>query len=145
MSVRLEAFRRWLLDRDLRVTPQRELVAQTLFEATTHLTVDELTRLCQEEAPDLGGVTVHRTLALLCESSLAQRLALPDRTTLYEASAEHHDHLICVDCGRLLELEDEALETRQSEVVSSLGFRPLRHRHLIYGACLDEACPHRPG
>lgn len=145
MTERLESFRRWLVERGLRVTSQRDLIASALFDAEAHTTVDELARICQEESPELGIVTVHRTIALLCEGGFAQRLALPDRTPMYEATVDHHDHLVCVDCGRILEVEDEALEARQGKVVSQLGFRLLRHRHLIYGACLDTRCPHREG
>ncbi|MBX2798251.1 MAG: transcriptional repressor [Myxococcales bacterium] len=141
----ITAFSHWLESRGLRITSQRALIARVLFDETdAHLTSRELVDRCRAQEPSIGAVTVHRTLALLVESGLVDRHRLLDRSTVYEAAGHHHDHLVCDACGRVIEVEDDALERRQEVVAKQLGFRMVGHRHVLVGACLDADCVHRP-
>ncbi|MEZ4240283.1 MAG: Fur family transcriptional regulator [Myxococcota bacterium] len=139
----LEAFRAWLAARDLRPTPQRMLLAEVLLQADDHPSAEELVARAREQMPNIGASTAWRTLALLVQAGLVDRQRLGG-VLRYEEHGEHHDHIVCVDCGRLCEVRDPALEARQHLVAQRLGFRVVDHVHEIQGRCLNLACPYRP-
>jgi Fur family ferric uptake transcriptional regulator len=79
---------------------------------------------------------VYRTLRLLLDSGLASARQFEDGQTRYEVAGAHHDHLICVKCGLILEFEDDEIERLQDRIADKLGgFRVLRHKHELYGLC----------
>lgn len=121
-----------------RSTPQRLLVAKILFEHR-HLNVDELHRRARAEDPTLGYATVWRTLKLLEHYGLVHCSKFVDGTARYEVqlgdAEEHHDHMICTQCGRIVEFENEAIEQLQNDVALSHGFRLTSHRMDLYGLC----------
>ena len=75
-------------------------------------------------------------MKLLCEAGLAREHNF-DGTARYEIEHEHHDHLVCTRCGKIIEFECEMIETAQNRIAASYGFRVLRHRHELYGHCAD--------
>lgn len=121
-----------------RATPQRRLVAETLFHHR-HLNVDELHRRAREQDPTLGYATVWRTLKLLERYGLVHCSKFGDGTARYEVQVgeheEHHDHMICTNCGRIVEFENDAIEVLQEEVAKVHGFRLTSHRMDLYGLC----------
>jgi Fur family ferric uptake transcriptional regulator len=92
----------------------------------------------------VGFATVYRTMKLLCESGMCRELSFEDGTTRYEHNYghEHHDHLICTECGRCLEVIDGKIERLQERLMKHHGFSPKYHRMNLYGIC--KKCKSRP-
>jgi Fur family ferric uptake transcriptional regulator len=85
--------------------------------------------------PGIGYTTVYRTMKLLCEAGLASERHFDDGVTRFEIEHEHHDHLVCLRCGKIVEFECSMIESAQDRIVNEYGFRLLRHRHELYGHC----------
>lgn len=134
-EVEFEALAAYLEKNHLKQTKQRELILQTFLEAKRHVTSDDLYQAVRKEHSNIGYTTVYRTMKLLVEAGLATERHFDDGITRYEIEQEHHDHLVCVRCGKIQEFECEEIEERQNEVASEYGFEVLRHRHELYGHC----------
>lgn len=138
----------WLGRKGLKVTRQRRLITEAFFDPRhreAHPTVEELYLRVRTEDPTVGHATVYRTLRLLVESGLASPSRLGDDQVRYEPDipGEHHDHLVCTECGAILEFEDPRIEALQEEVAVRLGFRLADHRMVLYGqpvSCPAETC-----
>ncbi|GAB4336187.1 MAG: transcriptional repressor [Desulfobulbaceae bacterium] len=139
MSEADQAFRAFLQERNLHYTHQRALILDVFLEVGTHVSVEELYGHVLERDPAIGQVTVFRTLKLLEEAGIAAPVNLGDKTVRYEPAyrAEHHDHLICTRCGRVIEVLDVKLEKRQEKLCRKYGFTPTHHRLDIFGICPD--------
>lgn len=138
----------YMRDRGLKHTRQRDEILEVFFEAGGHASIDELLSRVQERMPGIGYATVYRTMKLFSEAGVAHERHFQDGQTRYEPVQpdEHHDHLICTDCGKIFEFEDPIIEQRQSEVAAAHGLRLDHHRHEIYGRCLNpQSCVHRTG
>jgi len=134
----LNDFKQLLKNNSLKFTIQREVILETLYNSDEHLTPEALHHLIQEKQPDLktGIATVYRTLALLEESSMVTSLSFGAQGKKYELGAkEHHDHLICTECGTITEFVDEEIEARQHHITKELGFKMSDHSMQIYGIC----------
>lgn len=136
----LEVLRTYVSENGLKFTRQRELIAEVFFAASGHLTVEDLLDHVRKQDPQVSLATVYRTMKLLTECGLADAHRFGDRQVLYEPSEgeeEHHDHIICVVCGKIVEFFDEELEDRQELIAEKHGFRLERHRMELYGSCKD--------
>lgn len=133
-----DALNSYIREKGLRSTNQRRLVSDIFFRTRGHLSTDDLLALVHKREPSVGYATVYRTLKLLAECGLAYERQFRDGPTRYElAHAEkHHDHLICVQCGRIEEFEDHAIEELQEQVARRHGFALSSHRHELYGVCV---------
>jgi len=134
----LEDFKNLLKKNNLKFTIQREVILETLYNSDEHLTPEALHQLIQKKQPDLttGIATVYRTLALLEESNVVTSLSFGAQGKKYELGAkEHHDHLICTECGQITEFVDEKIEKRQHDITDELGFKMSDHSMQIYGIC----------
>lgn len=142
----MEQFRSWLVERGLKVTRQREAIAEVFFSSGAHLSLEELLELAKAQHPSVGYATVYRTMKILAECGLASEHKFGEGNVRYEPAVEgeHHDHLICVTCGKILEYEDPRIEAFQDELAAKYGLRVVSHRHEIYGECVRAACPDRP-
>ncbi len=143
----IEHFRRWLTEHGLKFTRQREAIVEVFLESGgEHLSLDELLERAKARQPSVGYATVYRTMKVLAESGLATEHKFSEGQVRYEPATEgeHHDHLICTTCGKILEFEDDRVERYQDEVASAHGMRVVSHRHEIYAECLRAACPDRP-
>lgn len=140
MSNELEraALARYLDDHNLKRTRQREAILDVFLHTTGHISSDDLYNRVREHHPTIGYTTVYRTMKLLCDAGLAVERNFEDGVTRYEIPHEHHDHLVCVRCGRIIEFECRMIEAAQERIASEYGFRLLRHRHELYGHC--EKC-----
>jgi Fur family ferric uptake transcriptional regulator len=132
-----EALTRYLEDHRLKHTKQREAILDAFLEASGHITSDDLYQRIREKHPNIGFTTVYRTMKLLCEAGLANERHFDDGVTRYEIMHEHHDHLVCVRCGKIIEFECSMIESTQDQIAERYGFRLLRHRHELYGHCPD--------
>jgi len=134
----LKNFKSLLKKNNLKFTIQREVILETLYNSDEHLTPEALHHRIQERYPDLktGIATVYRTLSLLEDSNVVTSLSFGAQGKKYELGAkEHHDHLICTECGEITEFVDEAIEKRQHTITDELGFKMLDHSMQIYGIC----------
>jgi len=136
----LSDFKVLLKKNSLKFTIQREVILETLYNSDEHLTPEGLHHLIQDKQPDLktGIATVYRTLALLEESNVVTSLSFGAQGKKYELGAkEHHDHLICTECGKITEFVDEEIERRQHAITDELGFKMSDHSMQIYGICSE--------
>lgn len=134
----LDAFKAILREQGQNFTNQREAILKTLYEATAHLTPEELHQRIQKKFPDqkTGIATVYRTLTLLEEHSLVTSLSFGTQGKKYELSnREHHDHMICNRCGKIIEFVDETIEVQQEEIAQKHHFKISDHSMQIYGIC----------
>jgi Fur family ferric uptake transcriptional regulator len=137
----LDHFRRLLEEhmakKGLRSTDQRRLIVDTFFRAPNHISIEELLAQVREKEPKVGYATVYRTLKLLTECGVAHERRFGDGLTRYELADDtsHHDHLICVECGDIVEFEEPRIEALQEEVATKYGFDLKSHKHEMYGVC----------
>jgi Fur family ferric uptake transcriptional regulator len=129
----------YMLKRRLRSTEQRRLIIDTLFDAGEHVTIDGLLRQVRNVDSRVGYATVYRTMKLLSESGIVQEHKFGDGFTRYELVDEehHHDHLICLECGKITEFEEPLIEELQDRVAARYGFLVKQHKHELYGICTE--------
>ncbi len=133
-----KALARFLESNSLKHTKQREAILDAFLEAGGHVTGEDLYQSIRERYPHIGYTTVYRSLKLFVDAGLAEERHFDDGVTRYEIEHEHHDHLVCTRCGKILEFESAEIERAQKEIADNLGFTVLRHRHELYGYC--SAC-----
>ena len=135
-----ERWRTYVQDRRLNITAQREAIVEQFLRTRDHVSIDELLTKVRKRQPKVGYATVYRTLKLLVDSGLAVERQFGDGQARFEVVGDHHDHLICVHCGLILEFEDDEIERLQDRIATRLGgFTVLRHRHELYGLCPKQA------
>ena len=134
-EVEMKALGSYLEQNNLKHTKQREMILSIFLEAKRHVTSDDLYQTVREKHPNIGYTTVYRTMKLLVEAGLATERNFDDGITRYEIEHEHHDHLVCVKCGRIQEFECEMIESTQNAIAKEYDFQVLRHRHELYGHC----------
>lgn len=140
-----EKFKIMLKDKGLKVTNQRLLVLQVLADnSDRHMTAEDIYELVKEEYPDIGLATVYRTVQLLLEMQLVDRINLDDGCVRYEIghlfdgeAKHHHHHLICKECGKVIPFEDDLLEELEDHIEDELGFHVLDHELKFYGQCQE--------
>ena len=119
------------------MTGQRRVIARVLSDATDHPDVEQLHRRATEIDPRISVATVYRTLRLFEEASILERHEFRSGRARYEeAPEEHHDHLIDVQSGRVLEFQDQEIEALQRKVAERLGYRLIDHRLELYAVPL---------
>jgi Fur family ferric uptake transcriptional regulator len=123
----------------LRRTGQRELIMEIFLRTEEHLTSEDLYFLVHREDPTVGHTTVYRTLKLLTEAGLAREVRFGDNKTYYEHhyNHAHHDHMICTECGRVIEFFSQDIENLQDQMADKFGFRPTHHSLRMWGVCSD--------
>jgi Fur family ferric uptake transcriptional regulator len=127
------------VDKGMRMTDQRRVVARVLSSATDHPDVEELYRRAHEVDPHISIATVYRTVRLFEESGIIERHDFRDGRSRYEqAPDEHHDHLIDMRSGKVVEFMDEEIEALQNAIAKRLGFRLVDHRLELYGVPIED-------
>lgn len=137
VQLALERFRDFLHARSLRVTAVREDIVKAALARRGHFDIDALVRDLRARGVDASRATAYRALPLLKEAGIIQETVASGGRQCYEAVAghEHHDHLVCTRCGRVVEFQFEAFEVLQREVASKYGFRLTAHSHELFGVC----------
>ena len=126
-------------DKGLRITEQRRVIARILSESEDHPDVETLHERASAIDPRISIATVYRTVRLFEEAGILARHEFGDGRARYEAASdEHHDHLIDVETGRVVEFVDEELEALQKRIAEKLGFRLVDHRMELYGVSLNR-------
>jgi len=117
-------------------TAQRRVIAQAIIDHESHPDAETIYHLAREIDPHLGIATVYRTLKLFAERGLVDRHDFGDGRARYEVAPDlHHDHLICVRCGNVVEFSNSSIESLQEQVADGHGFELLDHRLELYGVC----------
>ncbi len=132
-----ELLARFMADHGLKSTRQRTLIVETFFASEGHLSVEELWDKVRSSDARVSVATVYRTMKLLSESGLAHARNFGDGQTRYEAAVgrHHHDHLICTNCGTIVEFENDRIEAMQDAVARRHGFKVASHKMELYGLC----------
>lgn len=121
--------------RGMKMTGQRRVIARVLSDASDHPDVEELYKRSSKVDKNISIATVYRTVRLFEEAGLLDRHDFGDGRARYEeASGEHHDHLIDVESGQVIEFHDETIEELQRQIASRLGYKLVGHRMELYGA-----------
>ncbi len=145
MPINEEKFKEMLKERGLKVTTQRLLVLEVLADhQDQHLTAEDIFEMVREDYPEIGLATIYRTLQLLYEMQLIDRINLDDGCERYEigelflgVESHHHHHLICRTCGAVIPYKLDLLDTLEQRVEAETGFHVEDHELKIYGQCKD--------
>ena len=133
---KIASYNDYLAKKGLKSTRQRDVIVREFFKKHQHLTVEELWARVRQEDPKIGYATVYRTLKLLTESGLAHKREFGGGQARFEHITDHHhDHLICVGCGAIIEFEDDRIEEMQEKVCRKHKFKLLYHKLEMYGHC----------
>ena len=135
-----EKLRVQIVNKGLRLTQQRLLICEIFFEELTeHANIDELYQKVKRRNGSIGYATVYRTLKLLTECDMATSIQIGDGTTRFEPVTEHHDHLICTECGKIVEFENDEIEKLQVGIAARFGFILTSHSMELFGICQNCA------
>lgn len=127
------------IEKGLRMTEQRRIIAKVLTSADDHPDAEELHRRAAALDDNISLATVYRTVRLFEEAGIIERLDFRDGRARYEeATDEHHDHLINVKTGEVIEFVDEEIERLQVEIAKKLGFRLVDHRLELYAVPIED-------
>lgn len=133
-----EQFAEYSRKHGLKSTQQRDLIVEQFLRSSGHISIDDLLAKVRKKSPKVGYATVYRTMKLLTDAGVAAARQFGDGQTRFERADGdgHHDHLICNQCGLILEFENDAIEKLQEEMAESLGgFKLVRHKLELYGIC----------
>lgn len=145
MSVDQKKFIEMLKEKKLKVTKQRLVVLEVLAEhENRHMTIDEIYSLVRKEFPEIGVATVYRTIQLLLEMQLVDRIELNDGCVRYEIGRQfsgekkhYHHHLVCKSCGKISSFDMDLLEELEKRIQEETGFQIWDHELKFYGICKD--------
>ena len=121
----------------LKTTKQRSVIIKTFLHSHSHCSTEDLYLKLRKKHPKIGYATVHRTLKLLVECGVAIEQHFGDGQARFEPAGDdsHHDHLVCVGCGQIIEFSEPQIEKLQQEIAASHQFVIRNHRHELYGLC----------
>jgi Fur family transcriptional regulator, ferric uptake regulator len=132
-----DIFRKYLERRGLKLTAERQAVFDQLFARHEHVEADEILVRLRARGKKISRATIYRTLELLVDSGIVGRVRIREIGYRYERllAGEHHDHLICNECGRVIEFFEPRIESLQDEVCDRYGFLSISHSHQMRGIC----------
>jgi len=138
-------FTEFLKKKGLKTTRERTALFDEIFSAHRHFDAEDLVIRMRERGTKISRATIYRTLEILHGCGLVGRVRLNEEKYRYERlkRGEHHDHLVCTSCGKVVEFVDRAIEKRQDAVCRAHDFRATAHSHQIWGLC--GACRARAG
>ena len=140
-----EEFKKRLKEKGLKVTNQRLVVLEALETSSNqHLTAEQIFDLVKADNPEIGLATVYRTIQVLLELHLIDRVNFDDGSERYEivrmgtkGARHHHHHLICINCGKVFEFEEDMMEGLETEIEKKTGFHVIDHEVKLYGYCKE--------
>jgi Fur family ferric uptake transcriptional regulator len=136
-SKQIEVLENYIADNKLKITKQRRAVLNAFIKCQNHISVEELYGIVSEQEPKIGLATIYRTLALLTKSGLALEIDFGDGQKRYESSYmnAHHDHMVCTECGKIIEFNHPLIEKYQDEIAIQNGFKITSHKLDLFGLC----------
>ena len=134
-----------LHQKNLRYTPQRQEVWDEICATKEHRDAEDIYNSLRKRQTNVSRATVYRTIDILVKNNLVRRLDLGDGRSRFEnkMGIAHHDHIVCLDCRKIVEFMNEKIEELQEQVAKEMGFEIVRHVHQLFGNCLDEKCPNK--
>ena len=133
----LNRFKEALKKEGLKYTPQRTAVLEEIIKDKGHRESEEIYLALKKRGQHVSRATVYRTMDILVNNSFARKMNLGDGRARYESkvNSPHHDHLICMDCGLIVEFMDQKIEDLQDEIAIQYEFQLKRHIHQLFGLC----------
>ncbi len=134
-----QRFEEYLKSKELKYTSERILILKAIFSFHKHFDVEELFERLRKQGNDVARATIYRTIPLLLQSGLITETFRCQDKISYENifNKKHHDHLLCIKCGKIIEFYNKEIEKLQDEVCKKYNFKPLEHRLGIKGYCED--------
>lgn len=123
----------------LRPSTQRNAILSIMEMEKRHYTIEEIYEIARKSDSGIGIATIYRTIRLFCDAGIVREIQLLNGVTRYEVIVDntHHDHLICADCGKFVEISSEKIEKEQSRIAQSYGFELTNHILILYGICSE--------
>ena len=123
----------------LRHTIQRQAVWDEIKSNDEHRDAEQIYSALRKNNLNVSRATVYRTIEVLYKNNLIRKIELGDSPSKYEnkVNSDHHDHIICVQCGRIDEFVDDKIESQQDKIIDKLGFKMIRHIHQLFVLCKD--------
>ena len=123
----------------LRHTIQRQAVWDEIKSNDEHRDAEQIYSALRKNNLNVSRATVYRTIDVLYKNNLIRKIELGDSPSKYEnkVNTDHHDHIICVQCGRIDEFVDDKIESQQDKIIDKLGFKMIRHIHQLFVLCKD--------
>ena len=133
----LNRFKEALKKEGLKYTPQRTAVLEEIIQDKGHRESEEIYLALKKRGQHVSRATVYRTMDILVNNGFARKMNLGDGRTRYESkvNSPHHDHLVCMDCGLIVEFMDQKIEDLQDEIAIQYEFQLKRHIHQLFGLC----------
>lgn len=137
MDAAKETFSKFLKKRGIRHSKQREWILDLFLKNKNHLSVADVYALARGKYPNIGYSTVYRAMKVICESGLAERIDFGDGTGRFEYTdaCERHDHLVCIDCDKLVEVSTLELKKAQEKIAEEYGFSFIKQGNILLGRC----------
>ena len=141
----IDTLKQILHKENLRYTQQRQEVWDEICASDQHQDAENIYNSLRKRQINVSRATVYRTIHILVKNNLVRRLNLDDGRSRFEnkVGIEHHDHIVCLDCRKIIEFMDETIEKMQIRIAKEQGFEIVRHVHQLFGRCLDEKCPNK--
>ena len=123
----------------MRYTSQRQAVWDEIKSHDDHRDAEQIYSALRKNNLNVSRATVYRTIDVLYKNNLIRKIELGDSPSKYEnkVNSDHHDHIICVQCGRIDEFVDDKIESQQDKIIDKLGFKMIRHIHQLFVLCKD--------
>jgi Fur family ferric uptake transcriptional regulator len=136
----LSKLRTYLRENNLRFTTERVIILEEIFSSTPHFDAEQLFIQIRNKHQHISRATVYRTLDLLSQIGIIKKENLGQGYASYELNLNvpHHDHMICVECGKVVEFVDDVIEKRQKEISEKYGMDMIRHQLQIFGRCKEH-------
>lgn len=134
----LTTFEAFLRKKGLKLTSQRAQILEKIIDMDkVHFTADDLLEQFFDQRPRVSKATIYRALSVMVEAGLLEEHQFGDQHKVYELAEgrDHHDHLICTECGTILEFFSEEMEALQEKIAKRKGFKATHHSQKIYGVC----------
>ena len=130
-------FSQYLKSKGLLHTRQRDRILDIFLKTEAHPTINDLYDIVRKKNPKIGIATVYRAITVICNAGLARQVNFGDGQRRFEHKYEHrhHDHLVCLKCGRVIEVMSPKIEAIQDRLAKKHNFTPIRHRMQIFGTC----------
>ena len=142
LQAQIERFGNYLRRHQLKFTPERRAVLECALSTDSHFQAEDLLIQMRQQGVHVSKATIYRTLPLLVESGLLREVIVGERHIHYEHTLahQHHDHLICVNCGKIIEFHEPQVEHIQQQICETYGFTMTTHTLEIRGYCAE--CQH---
>ncbi|MEA3353242.1 MAG: Fur family transcriptional regulator [Campylobacterota bacterium] len=136
----LDKLKQIIKQKGLKYTKQREVIFETILNCEKHLDAEEIYNIILKNHPSekIGIATIYRALSFLEDANLISSISVGNDAKKFETSfKEHHDHLICVKCNKIVEFVNNTIEKEQEKIAKENGFKLLNHTMYLYGICSD--------